>query len=181
MLLVSSPFPAPPTGTVHVLTLYWSVEQPSRVYAHRSNGAQGLNVREDLGPTDHTQLKVIQLHQYPAHQALEAEMYDDHDVLRQGGGDGGEPPRDDVFTPGPTIESISDDSVDGGDAPAPDDGADFDMDDGTFWTRWMGETRSDMELQKQRQSAGLAGRGGSATSASDPIACENGTTVAVTA
>ena len=98
--------PLAPPGTAYSLTLYWSVDKPSRVFAHRSLGCHQLNVREDLGREDHPQLKILQFHQYPTHQMQEVELFDDYDVLRQGGTDGGFPPAEDALGPGPTLESI---------------------------------------------------------------------------
>ena len=49
--------PPAPSGTIAMLTLFWSTEQISKVYAHKTQGSQSLNVREDLGWTDHTLLK----------------------------------------------------------------------------------------------------------------------------
>ena len=55
--------PSAPSGASYSLTLFWSVEHPSKVYAHRSLGCHRLNVREDLGWSDHSRLKIIQFHQ----------------------------------------------------------------------------------------------------------------------
>ena len=77
--------PPPPMGTSSSMALYLTTERPSRVYAHRSVGQSGLNVREDLGLTDHTTIKTVQFHQYPTVQVQDVELYDEHDVLRQGG------------------------------------------------------------------------------------------------
>ena len=147
------------------MTLFWSVERPSKVYAHRSMGQASINVREDLGWMEHALLKIIQMHQYPTHQVQEVELYDDQDVLRQGGGDGGVPPEDDHYGPGPEIESIHTDPADlpvpDGDVddpievPVPDGDTDIDIDDDDFWTYWMDEIRADEfpfveEIQKQR-------------------------------
>ena len=38
-------------------------------------------------------LKVIQFHQYSTAEVQEAEIFDDHDVLREGGGPSPAPPR----------------------------------------------------------------------------------------
>ena len=40
--------PPAPTGASYALTLVWSIEQPAKVYAHRSIGFHRINVREDL-------------------------------------------------------------------------------------------------------------------------------------
>ena len=53
-------------------------------------------------------------------------------MLNQGGH--GIPPADDVYGPGPTIESVDSSSVDPADIAIPDDGTDFDLEDGDFWT-----------------------------------------------
>ena len=134
--------PAPP-GAAYSLTLYWSVDKPSRVFAHRSLGCHQLNVREDLGREDHPQLKILQFHQYPASQMQEVELFDDYDVLRQGGTDGGFPPAEDELGPGPTLESTDSSSLDPADIPVPDDGTDFDIDDGAFWVEWLKEIEAD--------------------------------------
>ena len=96
-----------PHGTVSILTLYWSTSRPSKVYAHRSSGPRSLSVSRDLGWTNHVDLTIAKFHQYTTTQVQEAEIFDDHDVLRQGGGDGGAPPgEDDIYGPGPRIESV---------------------------------------------------------------------------
>ena len=95
----------------------------------------------------------MQFHQYHGFEVRDAIQFDDFDILRQGGGDGGEPPD---LGPGPTVESIpsetdptdhpvphSDSSIDPADVPVPDDGTDFDPDDEAFWTRWLEEIRRD--------------------------------------
>ena len=111
--------PAAPHGTVSILTLFWSTTRPSKVYAHRSNGSDSLSISRDLGWSNHMDLKIIQFHQYTISQVKEVEIFDDYDVLRQGGGDGGQPPNeDDIYGPGPTIESIHSDD-DPADIPVP--------------------------------------------------------------
>ena len=86
--------PTSPFGTVATLTLFWSSDRPSKVYAHRASVLQAINMREDLGWTDHSCLKLVQFHQYHAAQVRDVELFDDHGVLRQSGGDGGMPPHD---------------------------------------------------------------------------------------
>ena len=96
----------------------------------------------------------MQFHQYHVHEVRDAILFDDFDVLRQGGGDGGEPPYD--LGPGPTIESIpsepdpadhpvpsSEPSIDPADVPIPDDGTDFDPEGEACWMRWLEEIRND--------------------------------------
>ena len=83
-----SSLPAAPAGAAYSLTLFWSTDQPDKVYAHRSLASQRINVREDLGWNEHAKLKLIQFHQYPSEQYHEVELCDDTDVLRQGGSDG---------------------------------------------------------------------------------------------
>ena len=101
-----------PHGTVSILTLYWSTSRPAKVYAHISSGPRSLNVSRDSGWTNHVDLKIIQFHQNTTTQVQEAEIFDDHDVLRQGGGDGCAPPgEDDIYGPGPRIESIHSDDA----------------------------------------------------------------------
>ena len=114
---------------------------------------------------DHTLLKIIQMHQYPTHQVQDAELYDDQDVLRQGGGDGGAPPGEDRFGPGPDIEPIHTDPADlpvpseltdPVDVPVPDGESDVDLEDGDFWASWLDEIRADEfyfveEIQKQKR------------------------------
>ena len=81
--------PAAPYGAAYSLTPHRSIAKPSKVYAHRYRADHGLNVREDIGWNDHSQLKLIQFHQFPASYAQEVELDHDHEVLRQGGSDGG--------------------------------------------------------------------------------------------
>ena len=93
-------------------------------------------------------------------------MYDDHDVLRQGGGDGGAPPDEDRFGPGPEIESIHtgpadlpvpDDDVDDPiEVPVPDGDTDIDIDDDDFWTCWMDEVRADEYYPVERRFSTLS-------------------------
>ena len=86
--------PTAPIGTIATLTLFWLSDRPSKVYAHRASGPQAINIRKDLGWTDHPCLKLVQFHQYHVAQVQDVELFDDHDVLRQSGGDGGMPPND---------------------------------------------------------------------------------------
>ena len=88
----------------------------------------------------HSSLKIIQFHQYQQQDILEVEQFDDHGLLTHGGGDGTLIPEH-VDTPGPVIESV--DGMDGTDVPVLDNGADFDMDDDTFWQKWYEEIRQD--------------------------------------
>ena len=88
-------------------------------------------------------LKLIQFHQYTISQVKEVEFFDDWDVLRQGGGDGGQPPsEDDIYGPGPTIESIHGDD-DPADIPVPAGDTDSDLEDDAFWVKWLEEIRAD--------------------------------------
>ena len=95
----------------------------------------------------------MQFRQYPVHELRGAILSDGFNVLRQGGGDGGEPPD---LGPGPTIESIpsetdpidhpvpsSESSTDPADVPVPDDGKDFGPEGEAFWMRWLEEIRND--------------------------------------
>ena len=133
--------PAAPSEASYSLTLPWSTDKPSRVYAHRSLACHPLQAKRDLNWNDHSTLKLIQFHQYPLGYVHDAEHYDEGDVLRQGGGDGGFPPAEDLLGPGPIIESIHSDS-DPADAPVPDTDTDFDLDDEDFWTTWLAEIKS---------------------------------------
>ena len=74
----------------------------------------------------------------------DVELFDDHDLLRQSGGDGGMPPSDgwEVDTPGPTVQSVHSDEG-GSEVPVPDDGTDFDLDDESFWQAWLAEIKAD--------------------------------------
>ena len=125
-----------------------------------------FSVCTDLGWTDHTLLKVVQFHQYPSSQVQEVELFDDYDVLRQGGGDGGPPPVDDRFSQGPHIESIHsgeghsdpslpDDERDPTDVPVPAGDTYIDLEDEVFWTSWIADIRADEyhfteKFQKQK-------------------------------
>ena len=102
-----------------------------------------VNVREDLGWNEHSKLKIIQFHQYPSERCHDVELCDDTDVLRQGGGDGGNPPADDDLGPGPIIESLDSSSMDPADIAVPDDGTVFDFEDGDFWYEWLVEIKAD--------------------------------------
>ena len=113
------------------------------MYAHRSLGCHRLNVREDLGWNEHSKLKLLQFHQYPVNQVHEVELYDDSDVLRQGGSDDGIPPAEDGLGPGPNIESVDSSSVDPADIAVPDDGTDSDFEDGDFRAGWLAEIEAD--------------------------------------
>ena len=67
----------------------------------------------------------------------------DLDLLRQGGGDGGAPPgEDDINGPGPRIKSVHSDG-DPVDIPVLGGDTDSDLDDDSFWVRWMEEIRAD--------------------------------------
>ena len=132
--------PPAPNGASYSLTLFWSVEHPSKVYAHRSLGCHRLNVREDLGWNEHSKLKNIQFHQYPVNQVHEVELYDDGDLLRQGGIDSGIPQADEG---GPHIESLDSSFEDPADIPVPDGDTDIDLEDSDFWTEWLAEIKAD--------------------------------------
>ena len=80
-------------GTVSTLTLFWSTGRPSKVYAHRSSSPHILCLCTDLCWNDHTLLNIVQFHQYPSYQVPAVVVFDDYDVLRQGGGAGGHPRR----------------------------------------------------------------------------------------
>ena len=87
-------------------------------------------------------LKIIQFHQYTISQVKGVEIFDDYDILRQGGGDGGQPPKeDDIYGPGPTIESIHSDD-DPAEIPVPGGDTDSDLEDDAFWVKWMAEIHS---------------------------------------
>ena len=62
-------------------------------------------------------------------------------MLNQGGH--GIPPADNIYGPGPTIESVDSSSLDPADIAIPDDGADHDLEDGDFWTRWLADIKAD--------------------------------------
>ena len=135
--------PEAPHGTVSMLTLFWATGRPSRVYSHVSTGPRALSVARDLGWTDHSTLKIVQFHRYTIHQVQEAELFDDNDIIRQGGVDGGIPPgEDDIYGVGPRIESIHSDD-DPADIPVPDADTDSDLDDDAFWVKWLDEIRAD--------------------------------------
>ena len=126
-----------------MLTLFWSISHPSKVYAHRSSGSHALSVSRDLGWADPATLKIVQFHQYHASTVQEAEIFDDYDILRHGGGDGGVPPgEEDIYGPGPQVESIHSDD-DPADVPVPDADSDSDLEDESFCTKWFDEIRTD--------------------------------------
>ena len=73
----------------------------------------------------------------------EAEIFDDYGILRHGGGDGGVPPgEEDIYGPGPQVESIHSDD-DPADIPVPDADSDSDLEDESFFTKWLDEIRAD--------------------------------------
>ena len=77
-------------------------------------------------------LKIVQFHQYSVAQVQEVENFEDYDLLRRGG-DGGAPQGDDdVYRPGPTIDSVHSDD-DPTDIPVRDVDTDVDLDDEACW------------------------------------------------
>ena len=63
-------------------------------------------------------------------------------MLRQRGGDGGVPPgEDDIYGPGPRIDSVHSDD-DPADIPVPDGDTDSDLGDDSVWVQWL-EIRAD--------------------------------------
>ena len=132
-----------PSDPSYSLTLFWSMDKPSRVFAHRSLSCNQLSARGDLNWNDHSVLKLIQFRQYPFNQVQEVELFDDHDVLRQGGGIDGHQPDYDPYGPGPTIESIDSESTGPAEVPVPGGDTDLDVDDDTFWTMWLEEIKVD--------------------------------------
>ena len=89
------------------------------------------------------QTEAYSVHQYLSEQYHEVELCDDSDVLRQGGSDGGNPSVDYDLGPGPVIESLDSSFEDPADIPIPDDGTDFDLEDGDFWTKWLAGIKAD--------------------------------------
>ena len=69
-------------------------------------------------------------------------MLDDYDILRHGGGDGAPPGEEDIYGPGPRIESVHSDD-DPADIPVPDVSSDSDLDDDSFWVKWLDEIKVD--------------------------------------
>ena len=127
-----------------MLTLYYSTGRPHRIYSHISTGPRALSVSRDLGWADYSTPKVIQFHRSTVQQVQEAELFDDHNILMQGGGDGGAPPgADDIYGPGPRIESIHSDDEDPTAIPVPDLDSDSDLEDEAFWVKWKAEILAD--------------------------------------